>query len=71
MQQGVLDRRTGQVDPDKVRRQQECDRNLVAIATAHGGGFTPVLVPPQAAVLERLRPIRRNRDPGPIWGSKL
>jgi hypothetical protein len=67
----VLDRRTGQVDPDKVRRQQECDRNLVAIATAHGGGFTPVLVPPQAAVLERLRPIRRTRDPGPIWGSKL
>ncbi|MFM7206434.1 MAG: vWA domain-containing protein [Planctomycetaceae bacterium] len=71
MQQGVLDRRTGQVDPEKVRRQQDYDRNLVAIATAHGGGFTPVMVPPQAAALERLRPIHRNRAPGPIWGSRL
>ena len=71
VQQGVLDRRTGQLDPGKLRRQQDCDRNLVAIATAHGGGFTPVLVPPQAAMLERLRPIHRNRTPGPVWGSKL
>ena len=71
MQQGVLDRRTGQVDPDKLLRQQEFDRNLVAIATAHGGTFTPVTVPPQAAMLERLRPIQRNRTTGPIWGLKL
>lgn len=71
MQQGVLDRRTGRVDPDKLRRQQDFDRNLVAIASAHGGGFTPVLVPPQAAMLERFRPINRNRTPGPVWGSKL
>ena len=71
MQQGVLDRRTGQIDPDKLLRQQEFDRNLVAIATAHGGTFTPVTVPPQAAMLERLRPIQRNRTTGPIWGLKL
>jgi hypothetical protein len=71
MQQGVLDRRTGQVDPDKLLRQQDFDRNLVAIATAHGGAFTPVTVPPQAAILERLRPIQRNRTAGPVWGLKL
>jgi hypothetical protein len=71
MQQGVLDRRTGQIDPDKLQRQQGFDRNLVAIATAHGGGFTPVMVPPQAAMLERLRPIPKNRTPGPVWGTKL
>ncbi len=71
MQQGVLDRRTGQVDPDKLLRQQDFNRNLVAIATAHGGTFTPVTVPPQAAILERLRPIQRNRTAGPVWGLKL
>jgi hypothetical protein len=71
MQQGVLDRRTGQLDPEKLRRQQGFNQNLVAIATAHGGTFTPVTVPPQAAVLERVRPIPRNRAPGPVWGLKL
>jgi hypothetical protein len=71
MQQGVLDRRTGQVDPDKLLRQQDFNRNLVAIATAHDGTFTPVTVPPQAAILERLRPIQRNRTAGPVWGLKL
>lgn len=71
MQQGVLDRWTGRVDADRLRQQQEFDRNLVAIATAHGGTFTPVTVPPQAAVLEKLRPIQRNRAPGPVWGRKL
>ena len=71
MQQGVLDRRTGQVDPDKLLRQQDFNRNLVAIATAHGGTFTPVTVPPQAAMLERLRPIQRNRTAGTVWGLKL
>ena len=71
MQQGVLDRRTGQIDPDKLLRQQAFNQNLVAIASGHGGAFTPVTVPPQAAALERLRPIRRNRTPGPVWGSKL
>jgi hypothetical protein len=71
MQQGVLDRRTGQVDPDRLRRQQGFNQNLVAIASAHGGTFTPVTVPPQAAAFERLRPIHRNRAPGPVWGLKL
>lgn len=71
IQQGIVDRRTGQIDPDKLQQQQGFDRNLVAIATAHGGGFTPVVVPPQAAMLERLRPIPKNRTPGPVWGTKL
>lgn len=71
MQQGVVDRRTGQVDPEKLLRQQTCNQNLVAIASGHGGTFTPVTVPPQAAALERLRPIRRNRTPGLVWGSKM
>ena len=46
-------------------------RNLGIIATAHGGTFTPVIVPPQAATLERLRPIPRNRTRGAVWGLKL
>lgn len=71
IQQSVVDRRTGQIDPDRAREQESCNRNLVAIATAHGGGFTPVIVPPAAAALERLRPIVRNRLRGPIWGLRL
>ena len=71
MQQTVLDRRTGEVNPDKLREQQGHDRNLAIIATGHGGTFTPVIVPPQAATLERLRPIPRNRARGEVWGLKL
>lgn len=71
MQQTVLDRRTGEVNPEKLREQQGHDRNLAIIATAHGGTFTPVIVPPQAATLERLRPIPRNRTRGAVWGLKL
>jgi len=71
MQQTVLDRRTGEVNPDKLREQQGHDRNLTIIATAHGGTFTPVIVAPQAAALERLRPIPRNRARGAVWGLKL
>ncbi|MFM7185010.1 MAG: hypothetical protein ACKO4Z_09595 [Planctomycetota bacterium] len=71
MQQGVVDGRTGRIDPDKVRDQQDCDRKLFTIATAHGGTFTPVIVPPQAAALERLRPITKNRERGPVWGTRL
>jgi hypothetical protein len=71
MQQPVIDRRTGLVDPDRLREQQGYDRNLAIIATAHGGTFTPVVIPPQAVSLERLRPIPRNRARGAVWGLKL
>lgn len=71
MQQSVIDRRTGLVDPDRLREQQGHDRNLATIALAHGGTFTPVVIPPQAAALERLRPIPRNRSRGVVWGLKL
>ena len=71
MQQTVIDRRTGEVNPDKLREQQGYDRNLATIAIAHGGTFTPVFVAPQAVALERLRPIPRNRARGAVWGLKL
>ncbi len=71
VQQTVVDRRTGEVNPDKLREQQGHDRNLAVIATAHGGTFTPVIVAPAAAALERLRPIPRNRSRGAVWGLKL
>jgi hypothetical protein len=71
MQQPVVDRRTGEVNPDKLREQQGYDRNLTVIATAHGGTFTPVIAAPAAAALERLRPIPRNRSRGAVWGLKL
>ena len=71
MQQTVIDRRTGEVNPDKLREQQGYDRNLATIAIAHGGTFTPVFVAPAAVALERLRPIPRNRARGAVWGLKL
>jgi len=71
IQQNVIDRRTGQVDPDKLVDQQTYNRNLITIATAHGGGFTPVNIPPVASTLERTRPIPRNRLRGAIWGLRL
>jgi len=71
IQQNVVDRRTGQVDPDKLVDQQTYNRNLITIATAHGGGFTPVNIPPVASTLERTRPIPRNRLRGAIWGLRL
>lgn len=71
MQQNPFDKRTGVPDPDKIREQQGFNQNLIEIATAHGGTFTPVVVPPQAAALEQLRPIRKNRSRGPVWGINL
>ena len=71
IQQAIVDRRTGQVDPDRLLEQQSWNRNLVSIATSHGGGFTPVHIPPAAAVLERIRPIPRNRSRGVVWGLRL
>ena len=71
IQQAVVDRRTGQVDPDKLLQQQSFNRNLITIATAHGGGFTPVNIPPVASTLERTRPIPRNRLRGAIGRLRL
>jgi len=71
MQQNPLARGTGRVDPEHLRDQLGFNQNLMTIATAHGGTFTPVLVPPEAAVLERIRPIPKNRSRGPVWGLKL
>ncbi len=71
MQQNPFDRRTGKLDPDKVREQQGCNQHLVDIAEAFGGTFTPVQVPPDAAALERLRPIRKNFTRGSVWGTKI
>ena len=71
MQQTLVDRRTGQVDPDRIRQQQGFNHNLTAIATAHGGTFTPVIPPAVAAAVERMRPIPRNRSRGAVWGLKL
>ena len=71
VQQRVIDRRTGLVDPDRLREQQGRNQNLITIATAHGGTFTSVTVPAAAAALERLRPIPRNRSRGVVWGMKL
>lgn len=71
IQQSVVDRRTGQVDPDRLLEQQGYNHNLLTIATAHGGGFTPVNIPPAASALERARPIPKNRARGAVWGLKL
>jgi len=71
VQQRVIDRRTGLVDPDQLREQLGRNQNLITIATAHGGTFTPVTVPAAVAALERLRPIPRNRSRGAVWGVKL
>ena len=47
------------------------DQALRLWATAHGGVFTSVTVPAPVAALEKLRPIRRNRLRGAVWGVKL
>jgi hypothetical protein len=71
LQQNLVDRRRGGVDPERFRDQQARNDNLLAIATAHRGTFTAVTLPPLAAALERLRPIPRNRSRGAVWGLKL
>ena len=71
VQQSAIGWRTGQVDLDRLREQQGRNQNLITVATAHGGTFTSVDVPPTAAALEKLRPIRRNRSRGAVWGVKL
>jgi hypothetical protein len=71
VQLSVIGRRTGQVDPDRLREQQGRNQNLITVATAHGGTFTAVAVPAAVAALERLRPIPRNRSRGAVWGVKL
>ena len=60
-----------QVDPDRLREQQGRNQNLITIATAHGGTFTSVAVPPVVTALEKMLLIPRNRSRGAVWGVKL
>jgi len=71
MQADVTDRGSGLPDPGKVARQQACNARLARIAEAHGGTFTPVMVPPEAALAGRARPVKINRQRGPVWGTGL
>lgn len=71
LQGNVVDRRTGLPDPERFGDQQRRNASLIAIATAHGGTFTPVAVAAQAARLEKTHPIRRNRSRGAVWGLGL
>ncbi len=52
-------------------RNQSHAANLVAIAEAHRGTFTPVGIHPQAVQMSRTRPIRYNREPNAVWGTKI
>jgi len=71
MQQNPFDRRTGRLDPKKVYEQQGYNQNLIDIALAHDGEFTPVQVPLEAAAMEQARPIRKNYSRGAVWGTRL
>ena len=71
MQADVRDRRTGLPDARRVADQQERNRKLARIAEAHGGTFTPVTISPQAALAASVRPIRKNRTRGTVWGTNL
>jgi hypothetical protein len=71
IQENLADRRSGLIDPSKVIDQQQRNATLGRMAAAHGGSFTPVTVPPQAAALEQVRPIRENRQRGAVWGRKI
>jgi len=71
VQQAVGHRCAAQPAVDRLREQQGWNRNMIDIATAHRGTFTPVIIPPEAAVFEGLRPIPRNRTRGGAWGLKL
>jgi hypothetical protein len=71
MQSDVRDRRTGLLDPERVVKQQQCNHNLMRVAAAHGGNFTPVFISPQVAFAAAVRPIKKNRTRGPVWGINL
>jgi len=71
MQADVRDRRTGLPDPRKLADQQRRNRNLARIAEAHGGTATPVTISPQAALAASVRPVRKNRTRGEVWGMNL
>jgi hypothetical protein len=71
MQADLRDRRTGLPDPRKLADQQRRNRNLARIAEAHGGTATPVIITPQAALAASVRPVRKNRTRGAVWGLNL
>jgi hypothetical protein len=57
--------------PQEVAQRQQRIDALQAIASAHGGSFTPVVVSPEAVMQARARPIKKNRSRGPVWGLTL
>jgi len=71
MQFDVRDRTTNLPDPRKLADQQERNAKLMRIAAAHGGTFTPVTISPQAARSASVRPVKKNRVRGAIWGTNL
>jgi|688.fasta_scaffold54950_2 hypothetical protein len=71
MQADVRDRRTGLPDPERVQEQQRCNNNMVRIAEAHRGTFTPVFISPQAVMAAATRPVKKNRTRGAVWGITL
>ncbi len=52
-------------------RNQEDAANLIAIAEAHEGTYTPVGINPAAVQMSKARPIRYNRAPAEVWGNKI
>lgn len=53
-------------------RDAEDANNLLAIASANGGGFKMVGINPLAAQMSRRRPIPyHNKGPGLVWGTKV
>ena len=71
MQADVRDRRTGLPDPERVQEQRRCNNNMVRIAEAHRGTFTPVFISPQAVMAAAARPVKKNRTRGEVWGITL
>lgn len=41
--------------PEQIQEQLSHNQNLIRIAESHGGSFTPVITPPQAAAAARMR----------------
>lgn len=56
----------GMTVPDVLAAQR-----LQSIARVHGGVFRSVGVAPLAREMDRRRPIKKNRDRGPVWGIRL
>ena len=44
---------------------------MAAIAQANGGGYKFVRAQPKSLLRARRKPIRYNRTPGPVWGTRV